>query len=947
MFTLAHLPQHSNPQGKERVYYTAHPADHEGYLQAVAEDIFKTHTCAVYYRPDPVLPVPAEAQRELLGSMQLFVIPITSRFLQDPSPALEADFRFAVENHIPVLPLMQESGLEEAFNRVCGDLQFLDKHTTDPTAISYDKKLKDFLDSVLLGDELTEKVRNSFDAYIFLSYRKKDRRYAQELMRQIHKNEFCRDIAIWYDEYLIPGENFNHSIQDAMKKSRLFTMVVTPSLLEQPNYILDHEYVDAQKLCLPILPAQMVSTDSAVLQQLYANIPSTVDGRYAPALTHALQDHLAGIARVKEEADPLHDYHIGLAYLGGIDVEVDHDRALQLITAAAHAQLPQAMEKLIAMYRNGEGVPRDHRTAIDWMEKLALCLQKQYEACPDAEKLERLLWAYCHIGDAWREYGSMEPALEAYRRMEQQLDNRVLSNMEPVCTGRIMDIFLLQMELEQARIYAERTVAGLKQLSENTEELLYREAYLVACCKLGDIARSAQDYSAAKQVYLQALTGLQALQSSHAERDLRSQINLVLVRLGDLAAFENDHAAAREYYEKTLLPRQQLADEFRTVAARRELAITYERCAAACIQTEDPEAAHTYLLKAEEIDRQLLEQTDSLQARRDLGLLYGTFSHLSHLCDNLPSARDFCTRAMEIMETVTARTNLTEDKQNLSACYFNLGVLEARLQEPQTAYDHLVACLQLRDALYREDPKPRQADGLACTCHQIGILLEEYNNDPDAENYLLKAVSLWKTLDSKTLPKKTVRAMGDCYFRICRIHEEKDTKRAFSACVRAVECLLPLLEKGDEQDLHRLAEFFQKLGELAEQREDLAACFRYHENAYKLRRDLFGKTGDPAHCNDIITSLLNMGNACGMQQKEEAALQYYRQAYTLANSLVKQVPRPDSCHSLALCLYSIGQLQQDAQCLQDAIRLWQILEAEDPDYHQYIEIAAYILSQLS
>ena len=48
-----------------------------------------------------------------------------------------------------------------------------------------------------------EGTRHAFDAYIFLSYRKKDRRYANELMRLIHNNPECRDIAIWFDEFFL------------------------------------------------------------------------------------------------------------------------------------------------------------------------------------------------------------------------------------------------------------------------------------------------------------------------------------------------------------------------------------------------------------------------------------------------------------------------------------------------------------------------------------------------------------------------------------------------------------------------------------------------------------------------------------------------------------------------------------------------------------------------
>ena len=123
--------------------------------------------------------------------MQLFVMPGTSAVLSTENVELDIDFKFAIENHIPVLPLMQEGGLEEIFNKKCGDLQFLDKNNADTTAISYDEKLEKYLGSVLIEDELAEKVRDAFDAYVFLSYRKKDRRHAQELMRLIHQKEFA------------------------------------------------------------------------------------------------------------------------------------------------------------------------------------------------------------------------------------------------------------------------------------------------------------------------------------------------------------------------------------------------------------------------------------------------------------------------------------------------------------------------------------------------------------------------------------------------------------------------------------------------------------------------------------------------------------------------------------------------------------------------------------
>ena len=61
-------------------------------------------------------------------------------------------------------------------------------------------------------------------------------------MRLIHENKEFRDIAIWYDEFLVPGEGFNEAIVGAFRKSSLFAMAVTPHLEEEGNYVMRVEY---------------------------------------------------------------------------------------------------------------------------------------------------------------------------------------------------------------------------------------------------------------------------------------------------------------------------------------------------------------------------------------------------------------------------------------------------------------------------------------------------------------------------------------------------------------------------------------------------------------------------------------------------------------------------------------------------------------------------------
>ena len=80
-------------------------------------------------------------------------------------------------------------------------------------------------------------------------------------MKLIHKNPQCRDIAIWYDEFLTPGESFNQEIEKALEKSELFTLLVTPNLINEENYIHSVEYPMAQSAKKQILPVEMEHLD--------------------------------------------------------------------------------------------------------------------------------------------------------------------------------------------------------------------------------------------------------------------------------------------------------------------------------------------------------------------------------------------------------------------------------------------------------------------------------------------------------------------------------------------------------------------------------------------------------------------------------------------------------------------------------------------------------------
>ena len=60
----------------------------------------------------------------------------------------------------------------------------------------------------------------------------------------------------------------------------------------------------------------------------------------------ALHKKLKKFVLRTSENDPQHTFLIGLAYLDGINMEVDPEKAVQLITEAGNAGLEEAMRKL-------------------------------------------------------------------------------------------------------------------------------------------------------------------------------------------------------------------------------------------------------------------------------------------------------------------------------------------------------------------------------------------------------------------------------------------------------------------------------------------------------------------------------------------------------------------------------------------------------------------------
>ena len=433
-------------KGRSRIYFSCHKDDKEKYLNKTCKDLFSVLDCVIYYTDDMDADY-SEELRQDLEQMNLFVIPVTRELLFSECRTVNVDMHYAIEKGIPILPLVMDEDLSIRFEEIFGKLHYLVPDKYDNTAIPYHKKLEFFLNTTLISDELRKRVQKAFDEYVFLSYRKKDRRYAIELMRLMHANPQLRRIAIWYDEYLVPGERYDKAIEEAMEASSEFMLLVTPHLLEDGNYVLTTEYPLAIKIFGNILPIEMVPTDRDMLKQKYPDISDVIEGNEGEELSERFINRLKSYAHKKSADDPVHNYLLGIAYLEGIDVEVDREYALTYIRSAAEADLPEAVLKLSRIYHDGIGVKRNWSQWLTLLEKGYLLLCKE-----NAE--DRVVIEVCReLAEAYSDMGRYPDALEKWNTVYNWQKEKLPENDKELMTtlGKLAAAYQNVGKIEQAK----------------------------------------------------------------------------------------------------------------------------------------------------------------------------------------------------------------------------------------------------------------------------------------------------------------------------------------------------------------------------------------------------------------------------------------------------------------------------------------------------------------
>ena len=773
------------PQGKPNVYFTCHPDDFGRYYEEYAGKLLKLHDCAVWYEAEPEAEYDPEDLELHLSQMQLFVIPVTTKLLTRPSRAMDTEFPLAMKKYIPVLPLMMEGGLDGPYYDRFGALQYLDPNDRDLTRRSFDEMLETYVKAVLVGSELAGKVRAAFDAYVFLSYRKKDRKMAQELMRLIHKNPICRDIAIWYDEFLTPGEDFNQAIGAMLEKSDLFALTVTPNLVNEPNYVMAIEYPAALAQNKPILPVEMAKTDRVELEKHYRELPLCVPGTDGEEFRTALMERLKTIAVTANDEDPLHNYLIGLAYLDGIDVEVDGERAEQLITGAAQSGLREAMAQLATMYEKGKGVKRDYKKGVEWRRKAVDALKEAYEAEPTEAGARR----YC---DGLWNLITVQESLWQLDDAKQTCDEM---------NELILPYFRKGTDWAKRRMMIIHLWAG-DLLSKSHDPISLSSKDRETYC--GQILEH----------YKKALEISEGLAQEKDTPGERSYVSVCYGHLGKATEdYGWDHRAARAYYEKQYAIDEALVQKEGTIDQRLALAVSCSNVAEVLEAIGEYELSKEYFERLRDITEFLANETGTAQSRHNLGVSHMDLGRITVWLRDYEGAMEYLRKGVLVLEPLAAETNTIEDRRALGSCYSNMEDVAERKGDIEQAWEYAQKILAIDEELAAETGTAKARKGLG-VIYNIMHRFAKQKNDPELiREYLGKYVSTREEEALKNGGEQALWSVWKDYVSLGDMFRESgDFKTALERYQRAVFfCSRCAETAGTSSAFHALQQIYEKM----------------------------------------------------------------------------------------------------------------------------------------
>ena len=905
----------TDPKGKPRIYFTCHPDDMGLYFEEISSDLLRRLNCAVWFKEDPEDSFEDEGEIvDLLGQMQLFVIPVTTRLLSAPCDAMDREYAFAAAHHIPVLPLMEEERIDDLFTRRFGEIQYLSPRSVDPTAISFDVKMDRFLSKVLVEDETAGLIRNSFDAYIFLSYRKKDRRQALQLMRLIHRNPKCEGLAIWYDEYLVANENFNDAIRAALDRSSLFTLVVTPNLVNEPNYVMQVEYPAAKNAGKTILPVETEDTDRQALEEYFEGIPGCVRTENEDLFWASLLDCLPDASFLSRKDNPERDLYIGLAYLDGIDVEVDHARARMLIERAAGQGLIEAMDQLARMYDEGIGVPRDEELSLFWRYKIvatlknrddipALCsaMQECADACFDMQRYaeaKRILEELIETADR------LPPASvqrDAFLSAAYETASRCAYNLGQYEEADSLNVTACRIRFGSDLANAEWT--------EETYPYLYDHFLFFATSysRRGLFTEALHHYELARSVVDDLFKA-----GMISEDDYHIRQAYILLETGIIERQQKQYGTARKHVYESLDLYSVLAVEDPVPLYRRSVMTCYivlGNIEHDCHHFSD---ANRQLTKALDLGREMYQETGSIQIHNIMATVYRTLAEIALDMGQLGRARKIAELYRDEMEELYNTIDSRSCKEDYARSFFTLAricLAEGNTDEAERNLNRAESILL--EEYDRQNPDPMFGKTLVEINYIHGDAMLSVSRLDRAAQYLQKALDYLNEVrrDHESLPWLSIDE-AVILERLGIVARKQDNLRLAQEYMEKALAIYDDLASGRMHELRDGAwTIRQSLGDIAVHQNQLELARKYYLDGLEAADAFAAQSDNPMDRKGIIVMCQRMGIVEQALGHFDSAKEYYLRMHKICGEIADHSEGLTVSADLSRSCRSLGDLE--------------------------------------
>ena len=532
---------------------------------------------------------PSEQELTDLSDMSLFVLALTEAAADQERTASVSAVHFCYDKKIPLLPVYYISpdaktepagsffrAVSEALGKPRGQLEMDGAvYGQQDFKEQFTRKLR----RMVISDETAREASDLFHKQIFLSYRKKDREQAITVMKAIHALPICEAIAIWFDDFLTAGRDFNDEIRKELSGSDVFALALTDHISEEGNYVLREEWPRAAQLKkkedLILVEAGAVDRDALKI----------VD----PPMTDTVPVGDPEVLREAIELSCLHDadrqiftarqkYLLGIAYLSGIRVEKDPEHALRLLTDAADEGCAEAALQLGFMYLARVGVERDNNAALLWKEKAFDLAEKE----GNPEVAYRV--AFGDDGLALME-GAMdrqEQAREICRRMRVMLENcadspeiqkRIANTLTDEADPHFDPPGSLSREILVKRLeQAGKSMHILEKLPKNEEN---EHALAGALAVMGELNGRLGDLDGAEADYKKSIDIMKKLADRTGSIRHRSSLASVWTALGMLYSRRFWQQPAQEAFSRAIPLYEELYAETNLPADREGLCYAY------------------------------------------------------------------------------------------------------------------------------------------------------------------------------------------------------------------------------------------------------------------------------------------------------------------------------------------------------------------------------------